>query len=199
MVASRSPPVRSRSRCRSPLATWPRTPSPPSLPTRRSGFRSIAPRTGADAIVALPLARRGAAAAGRRLRRQRRLQRQSDLDACRPARPRRSRGRPTEGGDPRRDGRARETAPGYHEQVGALAGRARDRARRRRRRRTRARICNGELADGEAMRFPAPMRSTRSRITSSRATRSSSRHRAQSASKASRHSIEKRARAWSES
>ena len=70
---------------------------------------------------ALPLARRGAAAAGRRLRRQRCVQRQSDLDACRPARPRR-RARTAAGGW-RSSERWRSSARRrrvYHERVGAL-------------------------------------------------------------------------------
>ena len=56
---------------------------------------------------AVALARGGATAAGRRHRRQRRLQREPGLDAGRAPRSRRARGRAPPGRDPRRDGRAR--------------------------------------------------------------------------------------------
>ena len=128
-----SPAASSRSSCRS---------APPhgrEHPRRAHRLRRArAPaRSGAGGCAthrAVPLARRGAAAARRRLRRQRRLQREPDLDARGAARPRRA-----------REGRRRvailgemaelgDAADRYHDEIGDLLGDARDRARRRRRR-----------------------------------------------------------------
>ena len=69
--------------------------------------RSSARHEGAARDPALALARRGDGAAGRRLRRQRRLQRQPGLDARGARAPRRASRRPAPRRDPRRDGRAR--------------------------------------------------------------------------------------------
>ena len=75
---------------------------------------------GRDRVLAL--ARRGASARGRRLRRQRRLQRQPDLDARRaPHLCERAAGLPPRR-DPRRDGRAGARGPRYHREIGALPG-----------------------------------------------------------------------------
>ena len=118
---------------------------------------------------------------------QRRLQREPDLDAGGAARPRRARRRPPPGGDPGRDGRARRrVASATTRRSGALARRARDRARRSRSARRARPYLGRRRAAGAALDSRRRRRSTASPASSGRATRSSSRRRVRSGSKASR-------------
>ena len=98
-------------------AISPRTRSRRCTRTPRSGSRSTASTRESPRSASL-LARRGDAASGGWVRRERRLQRQPELAARRARAPRRARRAAAALGDPRRDGRARRDGSWYHRELG---------------------------------------------------------------------------------
>ncbi len=136
---SRSEAARSRSPCRSPPATWPRTRSRRSSPTTPSGFRSIGPRRAPTAIALsrwrgeeLPLPG-GGIVVNDAYNANPTSMRAALLDLVARAGDRR---RVAILGEMAELGAERER---YHEEIGVAPGRARDRARDRGRRGRRGR------------------------------------------------------------
>ena len=116
----------------SPSATTPRTRWRRSPPTRHSASRSTAPGGGSRLLSRWR--GRGASVARRRLRRERRLQREPGLDAGRAARPRRAGRRPSSRcRAPARWRSWGRVGPRYHREIGELLSGARRRRPRRRR------------------------------------------------------------------